>query len=247
MEWKTKIQALYNKCLLLMGECDLCGNNLENSIYNQQSLICPSCFADLPRFNQDIVQSDLLNWPAINKALPNIYFDHLFSFSPYLPPFTQWLPQLKYQGRFELADFFAALLAQQWKQHYLSNSMSPVDLILSVPLHVSKWQSRGYNQAHILAKPFAKYIECAYDETALIRIKKNISQVGQTGSQRRANLTNSFALAKKIPSKVNHVILVDDVLTTGSTASEISKLLKHAGVKQVTIATICLTLPATKN
>lgn len=245
MEWQKKIQALYSKFIFSLGLCDLCGNNLHDKITPNQTLLCSSCITDLPLFNQDLIQGDLLNWPAINKALPNIHFDHLVCLSPYFPPFTQWLPQFKYQGRFELAPFFAKLLAQQWNKGNLIALASSVDLILSVPLHISKWQIRGYNQAHLLAKFFAHHMQLPYEETALIRSKKNISQVGQTGAQRRNNLANAFTLIKQLPSNTKHVILIDDVLTTGSTASEISKILKCFGVNKVTIVTICLTLPKT--
>lgn len=244
MEWQTKIQNLYIKLLLTFGQCDLCGNSLDHNNKSEQSLICSSCFVDLPLFEQNIIQKDLLNWPAINKALPNIHFDHLFCLSPYLSPFSKWLPQFKYQGRFELATFFASLLAIQWRKECSTNLYSPVDLILSVPLHICKWQVRGYNQAHILAKPFAHHIKTHYDESMIIRTKNNVSQVGQTGGQRRKNLANTFALAKKMPTNIQHVILLDDVLTTGSTANEISMLLKRHGVKKVTVMTVCLTLPA---
>ena len=256
MEWQMKIQTLYNKILLSLAQCDLCGNNLYDStlghntslenIALKQTLICSSCFDDLPLFKQAIIHGDLLNWPSVNRALPNSHFDHLVCLSPYLPPFTRWLPQFKYQGRFELASLFANLLAQQWKTPDLSKLISSVDLVLSVPLHISKWQIRGYNQAHLLAKPFAQHMRLPYDGIALIRTKKNISQVGQAGNQRRNNLANAFALAKELPSNIKHVILVDDVLTTGSTASEISKILKGFGVDKVTVTTVCLTLPHTK-
>ncbi len=243
VEWQTKIQTLYNKFLCSVGQCDLCGNSLTDTTSPQQTLVCSSCFADLPLFKQDIIQGDLLNWPSINKALPNHHFDHLVCLSPYLPPFTQWLPQFKYQGRFELASLFANLLAQLWKKQNSPKLASPVDLILSVPLHCSKWQIRGYNQAHLLAKPFAQHLQLPYDEIALIRAKKGKTQVGQTGKQRRRKLAKSFMLAKELPNNIKHIILVDDVLTTGSTASEISKLLKQAGIEKVTIVTVCLTLP----
>mgnify|MGYP003630302686 FL=1 len=243
VEWQTKIQTLYNKFLCSVGQCDLCGNSLTDTTSPQQTLVCSSCFADLPLFKQDIIQGDLLNWPSINKALPNRHFDHLVCLSPYLPPFTQWLPQFKYQGRFELASLFANLLAQLWKKQNSPKLASPVDLILSVPLHCSKWQIRGYNQAHLLAKPFAQHLQLPYDEIALIRAKKGKTQVGQTGKQRRRKLAKSFMLAKELPNNIKHIILVDDVLTTGSTASEISKLLKQAGIEKVTIVTVGLTLP----
>jgi len=243
MEWQTKIQLLYKKLLFSLGQCDLCGNNLNSKTALKQTLICSSCFADLPLFKQTVIQGDLLNWPSINKALPNSHFDHLLCLSPYLPPFTQWLPQFKYQGRFELASLFANLLTQQWKEQGLTKLLSPVDLVLSVPLHISKWQVRGYNQAHLLAKPFAQQLQLPYDKNILVRTKKNISQVGQTGCQRRNNLANAFTIAKEFSNNTKHVILIDDVLTTGSTASEISKLLKEAGITKVTVLTVCLTLP----
>lgn len=269
MEWHKKFKALYNQCLLLVGQCDICGNSLKKSVlsaqamYQQtmlkqtahqkalplQTLLCSSCLADLPLFKQDILQGDLLNWPAINKALPNSYFDHLICLSPYLPPFTQWLPQLKYQGRFELASLLSNLLAKLFIEELFikTNFLSSIDLILSVPLHNRKWQIRGYNQAHLLAKPLADYLHLPYDETALMRVKNNISQVGQTGSQRRKNLTNAFKLVKDLPDHSKHIMLVDDVITTGSTVNEISKVLRKAGVNKITVVTVCLSLPKSVN
>ena len=121
-------------------------------------------------------------------------------------------------------SLFASLLAEKWQE---SHSKYSVDLILSVPLHISKWQLRGYNQAHLIAKPLSELLQLPYQSSALARIKKNISQVGQTGKQRRNNLANAFILHQPLTEDVKHVLLIDDVLTTGSTASEISKLLKY--------------------
>ncbi len=250
MEWRARIQIIYKQFLTLLGQCDLCGNTLFDKSLAESNLLihpllCVSCYAQLPLFKQTLIQADLLNWPAINRALPNISFDHLFCLSPYLLPFTHWLVQLKYQGRFELATLFANLLAQQWQAHKSVGAPLPVDLVLSVPLHISKWQVRGFNQAHLIAKPFAKQLQLPYDNSALIRVKKNLSQVGKTGIQRRNSLTKAFELAKDLPKHVKHIVLIDDVMTTGSTASEISKLLKHNGVDRVTVITVCLTLPNT--
>jgi len=233
--WQSQIQIYYQRILLTFAQCDLCGRTTQ-----QQTLICSTCLADLPLFNQKMIKGDLLNWPAVNKSLPSIQFDHLFCLSPYLAPFNHWLSQFKYQGHFELASLFASLLAKQWQE---THSTSSVDLVLSVPLHISKWQLRGYNQAHLIAKPFSQLLHLPYYGSALVRIKENTSQVGQTGSQRRNNLANAFDLHHPLPEEVKHVMLIDDVLTTGSTASEISKLLKCKGVERVTVVTVCLTLP----
>jgi ComF family protein len=201
---------------------------------------------DLPYFNQSLISGNLLSWPAVHRALPNIHFEHLFALSPYIYPFNRWLAQIKYLGRFELANLFSTLLYAQWQASLINQVITPIDIVLSVPLHIKKWQVRGYNQAHLIAKSFADELSLPYDENLVIRVKNNDSQLGKTGSQRRKNLANAFALQGKLASHVKHVLLVDDVVTTGTTANEISKLLKQAGVETVTLVTVCLALPNTK-
>lgn len=248
MAWKAKahyLKRLLDRALNNIGCCDLCAADVHSSYLLaqplQQSLICQYCVDDLPYFKQELLCANLLNWPAVYKALPNIHFDKLFALAPYSYPFDTWLAQFKYSGRFELANLFSALLSAQWQSSLMAQSH--FDLVLSVPLHSKKWQLRGYNQAHLIAQNFAKQLSLPYDADLLIRIKNNDSQMGKTGAQRRKNLRNNFSLKQDISSKVKHVLLIDDVVTTGTTASEISKLLKQAGVQTVTLVTVCLSLP----
>ena len=229
------------KSLSALGCCELCGLDMPvdlASSFNQQ-LICPHCIEALPLFNQDLVYSDLLTWPAINKALPKIEFDHLFSLAPYIHPFDRLIPQFKYHGRFELGHTFASILANEWQ---LSAYLKSPNAIVAVPLHIKKWQKRGYNQAHLLAKHFAQSIEVPYFACAITRVKNTESQMGKVGAARRQNLKSAFTLNQKFHG-IDHVLLIDDVVTTGTTASEISKLLKSSGVKTVTLVTVCLSLP----
>ncbi len=248
MAWKLDIKqfkACFIQAISAISCCDLCGANVNQSELLGNSpphaLLCRHCADDLPYFKQTLIVGNLLSWPAINRALPNIYFDQLFSLAPYIYPFDHWLAQLKYLGRFEIADLFSVLLCTQWQA--IDQERTPVDLVLSVPLHVKKWQTRGYNQAHLIAKAFAKQLALPYDDKLLVRNKNNDSQMGKTGSQRRKNLANAFSLQYKLTNDINHVLLIDDVVTTGTTASEISKLLKQAGIETVTLVTVCLSLP----
>ena len=250
MAWQPSIKRLkrcVNKTLGSISCCDLCGQNVDNSCllgYSlSQTLLCQYCVNDLPYFNQSLIAGNLLSWPAIHRALPHIHFEQLFALSPYIYPFSHWLAQFKYSGRFELAHLFSALLCAQWQAMTTSTSIVPIDLVVSVPLHVNKWQLRGYNQAHLIAKLFAQQLSLPYDAKQIVRLKNNDSQMGKTGMQRRKNLANAFALPIKLASTIKHVLLIDDVVTTGSTASEISKVLKQAGVETVTLVTVCLTLP----
>jgi ComF family protein len=233
----ARVKIAYHKTLYQLGCCDLCGAHCQ-----KYPLLCLTCFNDLTVFRAEYVQYDLLNWPAIEQALPHIHFDHLLSLAPYLWPFTQWMPQFKYQGRFELARLFALMLSQLWSTKLVYQTNKEKLAVICVPLHIKKWQHRGYNQAHLIANAFAKYQNYTYLSSAIIRTKITASQVGQSGAQRRKNLTHAFALNISESSLPEHVLLVDDVITTGSTASAIASLLKAAGVKTVTLLTVCLTL-----
>lgn len=229
-------QQIFNRFLVKLSSCDLCGQPCDHF-----KLLCSSCFNDLAIFKLDNVNGDLLNWPAISKALPDIYFDQLICLAPYLEPFNRWLGQFKYQGRFELAELFGHLLADHFEKFSPDINYANAE-ILSVPVHMKKWQRRGYNQAHLLAQAFAQRVSIPYRAEALIRQKEATSQVGQTGKQRRKNIRSAFVIKPDI-NLPEHIILIDDVVTTGATASEISYLLKQYKVKKVTVLSLCLTLP----
>jgi ComF family protein len=231
--------------------CDLCGNGC-----NSQAIICDFCLADLPLFDIKALHGDLLTWPAVEKLLPKKQFDQLITVSPYQWPVDSWVRQLKYHGRFELVNLLSLLLFQQWKKVMQHNTetleyFSPPLLLLSVPIHLKKWQHRGFNQAHLLAESFADKVKIPYFPNALTRTHNNISQAGQTGISRRKNLRHAFELSTDFLTDKNnqkfqlpeHVMLLDDVVTTGSTCNEICRLLKANGVKKVTVISICLSLP----
>jgi len=234
--------------------CDLCGGRCHS-----QAIICDFCLADLPLFDLTSLHGDLLTWPAVNKILPKRKFDQLITVSPYQWPIDLWVRQLKYHGRFELVNLLSSLLCQQWHnvvQHESEKTegFSPPSLLLSVPIHVKKWQIRGFNQAHLLAESFARKAKIAYYPAALKRTNNNKSQAGQTGVTRRKNLRHAFELSTDfIITKKHqktylpeHVLLLDDVVTTGSTCNEICTLLKKNGVKKITVISLCLSLPENK-
>jgi ComF family protein len=223
--------------------CSLCGNTCQH-----HPLLCQYCQADLPYFNYHHIPYDLLSWPAITKIIPIKHFDHLLAIAPYVWPFNTWISQLKYQHKTELAELLSYLLIQHWQQ-YLSvdrANLTPENtLILAVPLHLKKWQARGFNQAHLIARKFAQGFGYVYQEDYITREKITESQVGKSGLERRKNLKNAFSLhldtKVKLPA---HVILIDDVVTTGTTANEICKLLKKRGVHSITLLSICLAIPS---
>ncbi|WP_206482985.1 ComF family protein [Thalassotalea sp. G2M2-11] len=231
----SKIHSLIQQSKLALSCCELCqGHTLVHP------LLCKYCLADLPAFDLAMCQEDLLNWPATNKLFPRRHFDHLLAFAPYTWPINGWLKQLKFHNRFELADLLGFLLSELWQQTSTNHQQYQ---LLSVPTHIKHWQNRGYNQAHLIARAFAKYSSIPYLPRALIRHKLTASQVGQSGRARRKNLNNAFSVAEHILPAKSHILLLDDIVTTGTTINVIAQQLKKQNVTSVTAICLALTLP----
>ncbi|WOH36782.1 ComF family protein [Thalassotalea fonticola] len=216
--------------------CDLC-----NQPSDKFSLLCSTCYQDISRFNLTTVNSNLLNHPRINKNLPRIRFQQLIALAPYCWPYTRWISELKYQQRFELAPLLAQMLAVHIKQYITSQDLPR--LLICVPIHHKRLKARQFNQAALIAKALAKQLDCEYNETMIVRQLKTDPQVGQSGVARRRNLKGAFAIDKSMQLP-KHVGIVDDVVTTGATVSEMSKLLTQHGVQKITVLSVCLSMPA---
>jgi ComF family protein len=106
------------------------------------------------------------------------------------------------------------------------------DLVVPIPLGVKRLRERGYNQAALLARPFALALQLPYRPRALKRIKETRTQVGLSIPQRRKNVEGAFEADPDIVSGKS-VIVMDDVMTTGATLDEAGQALKQAGASQV--------------
>jgi ComF family protein len=227
--------------------CELCSGSCQS-----RPLLCDFCFADLALFELQAVKGNLLLWPAINALLPKRKFAQLICVAPYHWPIDLWVRQLKYQGRFELIPLLSSLLYLQWQSALAqktthNKNFIPPTLLLTVPIHIKKWQKRGFNQAHLLAKNFAEQANIQYLPNALQRMNEHNDQAGKTGVARRRNLCDAFAISPElILALPEQILLLDDVVTTGSTCNEICRLLKRHGVKEITVLSLCLSLPETQ-
>jgi len=136
--------------------------------------------------------------------------------------------QLKFNGAYKNSRLLGLLLA-----NYLGKNAELPDLIIPVPLHSNRYKQRGFNQTHEIAKTIAKELNLAIDISCCQRIKNTPHQISLTAKQRRKNIKNAFQVTK-LP-KVNHIAILDDVMTTGATANELARLLKSAGINRVDV------------
>jgi ComF family protein len=138
----------------------------------------------------------------------------------------------KYQDRIELAKFFCSLLWNAQRNFILSS-----DTIVFVPMHPLKMAFRFYNQAHLLAECISKLSNLPLNRFGLEKSRFTKSQSAFGRKERMENLKFSFE-ASKDAFKGRAVLLVDDVLTTGTTASTCAKVLKEAGALKVCVLTV---------
>lgn len=118
-------------------------------------------------------------------------------------------------------------------------------LMVPVPLHSSKRRQRGFNQSEELARAALKKLGRPSIQLAgklLVRERATISQIGLTRPQRAENIRGAFRVVHRSSVEGQSVLLVDDVLTTGTTASECARVLRKAGAESVFVATVARTL-----
>ena len=132
---------------------------------------------------------------------------------------------LKYRRDFGCGEYFAGMLGDSLKGSAL---YSDVDLVVPVPLHWTRRLSRGYNQAEVLAREVAKRLGAPCNAGLLVRQKRTKTQTKVSAQERSGNVRGAFALRGQPPAGVRHILLVDDVYTTGATLSACRDALSSA-------------------
>ena len=147
----------------------------------------------------------------------------------------QLIHAFKYHDKIELAKFFSQLLYKTY-----CNQIGNIDYIIPVPMHRIKRLLRMYNQADLLCKEIAMRAGKLRVPDLLIKTKWTKSQVYLSKRARKENLRNTIKLNPKYDVRDKVILIIDDVVTTGSTLDYCSKLLKNAGAKSVIALTVAM-------
>jgi ComF family protein len=145
----------------------------------------------------------------------------------------------KYRNKTHLRRPLALLTMERLSE--FMHSRRP-DLVMPVPLHRKKLSSRGFNQAVLLGEIFSQQLKMPLDRWNLRRIRWTEPQVNLAAPDRRTNVKGAFAIQDPALVRGCRVLLVDDVLTTGSTVEECGRVLKAAGAADVTVITVARAL-----
>ncbi len=150
---------------------------------------------------------------------------------------------LKYDRLHPAARGLGCMLAAAMAQ--LAGEAPAQMLVVPVPLHGSKFAQRGFNQSRLLAAEALRFLGKSHPQwrltlapSTLLRLRATESQAGLTPRQRRLNVRGAFSVAEPSKVKAQHILLVDDILTTGATARAAAQALVNAGAESVWVATL---------
>jgi len=156
----------------------------------------------------------------------------------YAYPLDQLIRAFKYRGVLAYGRVLGTLLAE-----WLAVRRAPLpQVIVPVPLHPSRHRERGFNQASELARPISRRLDIPFDDRLCRRNRATADQTELGAGSRRSNVRRAFEVAGTLG--LRHVAVLDDVLTTGSTANEIARVLKRAGVRIVEVWAVARAQPS---
>jgi len=204
-------------------------------LLHQEHLLCTSCSFRLPVNDQHLF--------AENEAVKRLKGKaDVFMASAYLS-FTKsssvqsLIHKLKYKRRRDIGLFLGEQLGQQLARSPL---YATVDVIVPIPIHKKKLRTRGYNQSEQIAQGVSKAMGLPVDTRSFIRSVHRQSQTRQQRFDRYENVENVFACADPERIRNRHILLVDDVLTTGATIASAIATLKKAAECKVSVATLAI-------
>lgn len=148
----------------------------------------------------------------------------------------QTMYRFKYSNRRDYADYFARETLQMYGKWIEQKN---IDVIVPVPMYKGKQQIRGYNQAEVFAQALSHLLDIPVDTRLVRRIRDTVPQKELNDLERKNNLKNAFQMSKSIV-QYSHILLVDDIYTTGSTAEAVAEEMITKGVAQVYMLSICI-------
>ncbi|MEO0332530.1 MAG: phosphoribosyltransferase family protein, partial [Bacteroidota bacterium] len=145
------------------------------------------------------------------------------------------LHALKYQNHPEVGE-----LSGKWFGYALQKKISKVkvDMIVPIPLHKKKQKKRGYNQCDFIVWGLAEVLDIPWSTQVLVKTENTESQTRKNRMERYRNSYQAYAIRKGADIKGKHILLVDDVVTTGATLGACAKLLLAGGCRTVSIAAL---------
>ena len=167
----------------------------------------------------------------------NSHYDQGKAVFEYKGAVKQSIYRFKYDNSREYAGFYAASAVENYSGWIQRNK---IDAIVPVPMYRKKKRKRGYNQAEVFARELSKKTGIPVENELVVRVENTPALKLLNYAERKNALDGAFQVRKNIVNCYKSILLVDDIYTTGSTAEEISRMLKQSGNIHVYLLCICI-------
>jgi competence protein ComFC len=229
-----KLSAIKNKIFDILFpkniKCIFCGDELNETSHN---CTCENCYPILPFINNECDRCGTPVNPenigvCLNCKTRNFNFCSARSVFGYCDEVLNVVQNLKYNGKRFLGSHMADFMLEKFATLNI-----PADIITCVPMRHKKEKQRGYNQSGLLAQDFADKIHLPFLDCCE-KVVDNPSQTTLSFDERMKNVKDTFKFKKEFKQAIKDkvVLIIDDVITTGATTSELSKVLKEHGAKE---------------
>jgi len=208
--------------LIFPPKCIFCNKMLN---YGAKICVCENCRLKIPYINNK----------TLNLIKLNNYFDDIICICEYSGIIKEALIKYKFFNKPSFGKTFAQLI---YDSAIENSQLEKLDVITSVPLHPKKEQKRGYNQSHLISKHLGSLLKIEVNKNLIKRIKNTNSQSLLNRAERLKNVKDAFIVTDKDQVKGKSILVLDDILTTGTTINECCKVLKKAGAAKVIAATV---------
>lgn len=224
MSWVRDFFALFYPDL-----CQACGRSLVKT----ETCLCTYCRFHLPKTQLHKEPENKLCqifWGRVPiKMVTALYYFQKGSKVQHL------IHEFKYKGKKEIGEFLGMELGIQLKE---SPYFEGLDMVIPVPLHPAKERKRGFNQSEVFAHGISKAMRIPIDTRNLLRSKPSETQTRKSRFRRWQNVETIFSLSNPVALQGKKVLLVDDVITTGSTLEACAQVLHQAKDIEVYVATL---------
>jgi len=225
------LSGLWDDFLSLLFPRICCGCGA--SLVRNETIICTQCYIEIPRTNYHLQPENPVEQLFWGRCL--IEKAAAFSFYTKGSRIRRIIHKLKYEGLKEAGILFGKIYGRSLRE---SGFLEDIDLIIPVPLHPSKRRSRGFNQSECICSGLSEISQIPVDTASLLRVSKSATQTRKSRYERWLNVEGIFEVRRAEAIEGKHILLVDDVITTGSTIEACAvELLK---VKEVRVSVIAL-------
>lgn len=208
----------------------------QDYLVSHESVICLPCRHDLPLTNFSFEENNLIE-KSFYGRIPLENATSLFYFFK-KGNVQQLIHQLKYNNQQQVGTFIGDWLGEQLTE---SDRFKDLDCIIPVPLHPKKFKKRGYNQVTTFGESLANKLAVPYFENILIRVSSTKTQTKKLRFERWKNVQELFDVQNNLSLENKHILLIDDVITTGATLEACFDALKKTKNLKISIACMAYT------